>query len=109
MVSPLLTPHILALHVYLLMVSGAPVLIILICVSCLYSGFEILHLREGLITTVECERIGSVRFDRRKAVVQIILAKSAGESLKICEICEQYQFLDSYYMNRIKGVSMCDL
>ena len=34
-VSPLLTPHILTLHVYLLMMSEAPVLVILICICLL--------------------------------------------------------------------------
>ena len=38
----------------------------------------------------------------------MILAKSIGESLKICKICEQYQLLDEYDMKRIKGVSVCD-
>ena len=110
-VSPLLTPHILALHVYLLMMSEAPVLVILICVSSLYSGLEILHQREGVITETECGRIGSSDYSGRcKVVAQIIVAKSMSESLKICEICEQYQLLDrSYDMNRIKGVSVCDL
>ena len=107
-VSPPLTSHILALHVYLLMMSGAPVLVILICVSSLYSGLEILHQREGLITEAECERIGST-YRRLKVVAQIIVAKSINESLKICEICEQYQLLDRDNMNRIKGVSVCDL
>ena len=106
-VSPLLTPHILALHVYLLMMSGAPVLVILICMSSLYSGLEILHEREGLITEEECGRIGSThRFDRHKVVAQIIVAKSIGESLKFCEICEQYRFLIRYDMKPMKGVSV---
>ena len=109
-VSPLLTPHILTLHVYLLMMSGAPVLVMLICMSSLYSGLEILHQREGLITEVECERIGSARYyERHKVVAQIIVAKSIGESLRFCEICEQYRFLNRDDMNRIKGVSVCDL
>ena len=109
-VSPLLTPHILALHVYLPMMSGAPVLVILICMSSVHSGLEILHQREGLITTAECGRIGSSDYSGRcKVVAQIIVAKSMSESLKICEICEQYQLLDRYDMNRIKGVSVCDL
>ena len=105
-VSPLLTPHILTLHVYLLMMSGAPVLVILICVSSLYSGLEILHRREGLITEVECGRIGSTRpYDEHKVVAQIIVAKSVSESLKFCAIFEQYRLLDSYHMKPIKGVS----
>ena len=109
-VSPLLTPHILALHVYLLMMSGAPVLVMLICVSSLYSGLEILHQREGLITEVECGRIGSTHpYNIHEVVAQMIVAKSISESLKFCEICEQYQLLDRYDMEPIKGVSVCDL
>ena len=92
------------------MMSGAPVLVILTCVSSLYSGLEILHQREGLITEEECGRIGSAHYyERHKVVAQIIVAKSISESLKICEICEQYQLLDSYNINRIKGLSVCDL
>ena len=109
-VSPPLTSHILALHVYLLMMSGAPVLVILICVSSLYSGLEILHQRKGLITEAECERIGSTSpYSRLEVVAQIIVAKSINESSKISEICEQYQFLERDDMNQIKGVSVCDL
>ena len=94
-ISPLLTPCILTLHIYLLMMSGAPVLVILFCVSSLYSGLEILHQREGLITTAECGRIGSsssVYIACYEVVAQIILARriSEFESLKLCEICEQY-------------------
>ena len=82
--------------------------------SSLYSGLKILHRREGLITTAECERIGSLRslyiqFVRYELVAQIILAKSVSESLKLCEICEQYQLLGRDDMNQIKGVSVCDL
>ena len=80
--------------------------------SSLYSGLEILHQREGLITEAECERIGSCSSVYKfcyKVVVQIILAKSISECLKICEIFEQYRLLNSYYLNQIKGVSVCDL
>ena len=78
--------------------------------SSLYSGLEILHQREGVITTAECERIGSSSsYDRYKVVTQILLAKSISESLKIGGICEQYRLLDSYCTNQIKGVSVCDL
>ena len=109
-ISPLLTPHILTLHVYLLMMSGAPVLDILICVSSVYSGLVILHQKEGLITEAECERIGSAcPYDRHKVVAQIIVAKSVSESLKFCAIFKQYRLLDSYDMEPIKGVSVCDL
>ena len=89
------------------MMSGAPVLVILICVSSLYSGLKILH-QKGVITTAECERIGSAHYyERRKVVAQIIVAKSISESLKLCEICEQYQLLDRDDMNQIKGLSVC--
>ena len=44
-----------------------------------------------------------------KVVAQMILAKSFSESLKICEIFQQYQLLNRYDLNRIKGVSVCDL
>ena len=110
-VPPLLTPYILALHVNFLMMLGAPVLVILICISSLYSGLEILHQKEGLITEAECERIGSARYDydRCKVLAQVILTESISESLKICEICKQYQLFDNYYMKLIKGVSVCDL
>ena len=92
------------------MMSGAPVLVILICVSSLYSGLEILHQKEGVITEAECERIGSTSpYSRLEVVAQIIVAKSIGKSLKISEICEQYQFLKRDDMNQIKGVSVCDL
>ena len=79
--------------------------------SSLYSGLEILHQREGLITTAECERIGnsSSVYNCYKVVAQIILARRISASLKICEICEQYPLLNSYYINQIKGVSVCDL
>ena len=83
--------------------------------SSLYSGLEILHQREGLITTAECGRIGSSHDFRSvynvcyKVVAQMILAKSISESLKICEICEQYRLLNSYYLMQIKGASVCDL
>ena len=108
-VSPLLTPHILTLHVYLLMMSEAPVLDILICVSSLYSGLEILHQREGLITEVECGKTGCSSSMYDEVMVQIILAKSISESLKICEICEQYRLLLNNDIKNIKGVSVCDL
>ena len=76
-----------------------------------YSGLEILHRREVIITEVECGRIGrsSYGYGRHKVVAQIILAKSISESFKICEICEQYQLLGSPGMKLIKGVSVCDL
>ena len=79
--------------------------------SILYSGLEILHQREGVITEAECKRIGSSHYyySRHKVVVQIILDKSISESLKICEICEQYELLDSHDIDKIKGVSVCDL
>ena len=79
--------------------------------SSLYSGLEILHQREGVITEAECGIIGSSRYyySRHKVVAQIILDKSISESLKICEICEQYQLLNSHDMDKIKGVSVCDL
>ena len=109
-VSPLLTPHILTLHVYLLVMSGASVLVILIFVFSLYSGLEILHKKEGLITEAECERIGSTYYyDRYEVVALIIVAKSISDSLKICEICEQCQLLRGDGMKKIKGVSVCDL
>ena len=77
----------------------------------IYSGLEILHQREVIITEAECKRIGrsSYSYGRHEVVAQIILAKSISESLRICEICERYQLLDSYYMEPIKGVSVCDL
>ena len=93
-----------------LMMSGAPILVILICMSSLYSGLEILHQREGLITEAECERIGSTRYyDRCTVVIRIITAKSISESLKIRKICEQYQLLGIHYINQIRGMSVCDL
>ena len=49
------------------------------------------------------------QFVRYGVVAQTILAKSVSESLKLCEICKQYQLLDRDDMNRIKGVSVCDL
>ena len=99
----------LPLHINLLMMSGAAVFVILICVSSLYSGLKILHQKEGLITEAEYGRIRSTHFyGRYEVVVQIILAKSIDKSLKICEICEEYQLLDEYDMKRIKGVSVCD-
>ena len=42
-------------------------------------------------------------------MAQMIIAKSISESLKICEICEQYELLDSHDEKLIKGVSVCDL
>ena len=81
-----------------------------VCMSFLYLGLEILHQKEGLITTAECKRIGSaLYYDRHKVVVQIIVAKSIGESLKICEICKQYWLLGDYSEMQFKGVSVCDL
>ena len=44
-----------------------------------------------------------------EVVARIILARSVSGSFKLCEICEQYQLLDRYEVNRIKGVSACDL
>ena len=79
--------------------------------SFIHSGLEILHRKEGVITEAECEMIGSARYYHRsrcKVVAQIILAKSISESLKICEICEQYQLLLNIDMKNIKGVSVCD-
>ena len=75
----------------------------------IYSGLEILHQREVIVTEAECKRIGSSSYDRYKVVALIILAKSIKESLRICEICEQYQLLDSRDMKIVKGVSVCDL
>ena len=77
----------------------------------LHSGLEILHQREVIITEAECKRIGrsSYGHPRCKVVAQIILAKTISESLRICEICEQYQLLDSIDTKPIKGVSVCDL
>ena len=78
--------------------------------SSLYSGLEILHQKECLITEAECGRIGSFSYyGTYKVVAQMILAKSFSESLKICEIFQQYQLLNRYDLNRIKGVSVCDL
>ena len=62
MVSPLLTPCILTLHLILLMMSEAPVLVILICMSSIHSGLEILHQKESVITEAECEKIGSFSY-----------------------------------------------
>ena len=39
----------------------------------------------------------------------MIIAKSISESLKIYEICKQYELLDSHDKKLIKGVSVCDL
>ena len=74
----------------------------------IYSGLEILHQREVIITEAECKRIGrsSYGYGRHEVVAQIILAKSISESLRICEICEQYQLLDSIDKKLIKGVSV---
>ena len=107
-VSPLLTSFIL--HC-IIPFNDTPVLVILICMSSPYSGLEILHQKEGLITEAECERIGRsvYNYDTYKVVAQMILAKSINESLRICEICEQYRLLDSHDMKLIKGVSVCDL
>ena len=78
--------------------------------SSLYSGLEILHQKEGVITEAECGRIGSaLYYDRHKVVAQIILAKSIGESLKTCDICQQYQLLTFRDIKQIKGTSVCDL
>ena len=76
-----------------------------------YSGLEILHQKEGLITEAECERMGRsvYNYDACKVVAQMILAKSINESLRICEICEQYKLLGRQSMKLIKGVSVCDL
>ena len=97
------------LYVCLLMMSGAPVLVILICMSSINSALESLHREEGIITEAECESIGSTRFyDQCEVVAQIILTKSINEILKILVISEQYQLLDIYCMGRIKGLSVCD-
>ena len=79
--------------------------------SSIYSGLEILHQREVIITEAECKRIGrsSYVYGRREVMARIILAKSISESLRICEICEQYQLLDSSDKEVIKGMSVCDL
>ena len=80
--------------------------------SSLYSGLDILHQKEGFITEAECESIGSTHFNHRsryEMVAIVILAKSISESLKICEICEQYQLLLNNEIKNIKGVSVCDL
>ena len=91
--------------------NDTTVLVIMICMPSLHSGLEILHQREVIITEVECERIGrsSYVYGRHEVVAQIILAKSISESLRICEIIEQYQLLDSSDKELIKGVSVCDL
>ena len=80
--------------------------------SSIHSGLKILHRKEGVITEAECKLIGSARYYHRsrcKVVAQRILAKSISESLKICEICKQYQLLLNYEMKKIEGVSVCDL
>ena len=74
-----------------------------------YLGLELLHRREGLITEADCKRVGSSDYAQCKVVIQIILAKSVSESLKICGICEHYQLLNRHDMNLIKGVSVYDL
>ena len=105
------------IHVYLLMVlraessSSSYLDSAAVYMHSLYSGLELLHQGEGLITAAECGRIGRYGYiyGQCKAVVQIILAKSVSESFKICGICEQYQLFDRYNMNLIKGLSVCDL
>ena len=78
--------------------------------SSVHSGLEILHQKEGLITETECGRIGGIRYyGKHEAVAQIILAKGISESLKFCEIFEQYQLLSRENMKQIKGVSVYDL
>ena len=91
------------------MMSGAPVPVTLMCMSSLYSELKILHQKEILITEAECGRIGSSGYGRLNEVARIILAKSISESLKFCEICQQYRLLHGDGMNLIKGVSVCDL
>ena len=109
-VSPLLTPHTTRIHSNGVRSSSTSYLNLYM--SSLYSGLEILHQREGLIATAECERIGSSSsmYDFcYEVVAQIIVAKSVSEVLKFCELCQQYGLLDSYYINPIKGVPVCDL
>ena len=83
----------------------------MICICCHCSGLEILHRREGIITEADCERIGSAinNIKRLEVVAPTIPAKSISEVLKICEIGEKYQLLNSYGINKIKGGSVCDL
>ena len=83
-------------------------LVILICISSLFSGLQILHQKEGLITEAECVKC-SEYYGRCKVMAQILPAKSISESLKICEICEQYQLLYDDDMKLFKGVSVCGL
>ena len=98
----------LPLHVNLLMMSGAPVFVILICVFLFIQDSKFYIKKKISLLRQNTEKIRSTHFYGRYEVVVQIILESIGKSLKICEICEEYQLLDEYDIKRIKGVSVCD-